>query len=107
MKKPPNIVCAGFTKGHQAANYFFWLSELQPIIAETDENKNIGPMESCKTYELSHLHFSYPLAPDSRVLKGVSMTVSTVRMVETGSPLGSKMTKNATDPTWRVRSFRR
>ncbi|KNG47510.1 multidrug resistance protein 3 (p glycoprotein 3) [Stemphylium lycopersici] len=64
-----------FTKGHQAANYFFWLSELQPTIIEIDENKSFGPMESCKKYELKDLQFSYPLAPDSQVLKGVSMTI--------------------------------
>jgi ATP-binding cassette subfamily B (MDR/TAP) protein 1 len=68
---------AGFSKGHQAANYIFWLSELQPTIAETNDNKDIGPSEGCMTYKLSNVQFSYPLAPDSRVMKGVSMTVST------------------------------
>ncbi|KAH8629622.1 Leptomycin B resistance protein pmd1 [Alternaria alternata] len=64
-----------FTKGHQAANYFFWLSELQPVITETNDNRSIAPMESCMAYELNDLQFSYPLVPDSQVLKGVSMTI--------------------------------
>lgn len=44
---------------------------------ETDENKDVKPMYDCKTYELENLQFSYPLAPDNRVLKGVTMTVRT------------------------------
>ena len=62
-----------FTKGHQAANYFFWLSELQPVITKTNDNRSIAPMESCMAYEMNNLQFSYPLVPDSQVLKGVSM----------------------------------
>nr|WOF01067.1 leptomycin B resistance protein Pmd1 [Corynespora cassiicola] len=64
-----------FTKGHQAANYFFWLSGLQPTITETNCNKELGPMEGCKTYNLNNLRFSYPLAPNSQVLNDVSMTI--------------------------------
>ncbi|KAF2019493.1 multidrug/pheromone exporter [Aaosphaeria arxii CBS 175.79] len=64
-----------FTKDHQAAKYFFWLSELQPTIIETDTNKEIGPGQGYKTYELNDLRFSYPLAPDIQVLKGISMTI--------------------------------
>ncbi|CAI9633473.1 unnamed protein product [Alternaria burnsii] len=64
-----------FTKGHQAANYFFWLSGLQPVITETNDNRSIAPMDSYKAYELNDLRFSYPLVPDSQVLKGVSMTI--------------------------------
>ncbi|CAN9478437.1 unnamed protein product [Alternaria alternata] len=64
-----------FTKGHQAANYFFWLSGLQPVITETNDNRSIAPMDSYKAYELNDLRFSYPLVPDSQVLKGVSMTM--------------------------------
>ncbi|KAL1792258.1 hypothetical protein ACET3X_010009 [Alternaria dauci] len=64
-----------FTKGHEAANYFFWLSELQPTITETDENSRVAPTENCKTYEINDLNFSYPLAPTNRVLNGVSISI--------------------------------
>lgn len=46
-------------------------------MAETEANKVSGPLDGCKTYELKDLQFSYPLAPDNKVLNGVSMKVST------------------------------
>lgn len=70
-------VAKGFTRGIQAANYYFWLSSLEPTMAETDVNEVSGPLDGCKTYELKDLQFSYPLAPDHKILNGVSMNVST------------------------------
>jgi hypothetical protein len=31
------------TKATSAANYIFWLEQLQPTIRETDDNRDIGP----------------------------------------------------------------
>jgi ATP-binding cassette subfamily B (MDR/TAP) protein 1 len=45
-------------------------------MAETAENKELGPDEGCKNFDLKNLQFSYPLAPDNKVLNGVSMEVS-------------------------------
>lgn len=66
----------GFTKANDAMNYFFWLSELQPTIAETAENQDVGPIANCSSYDMKDVQFSYPLAPETRVLRGLSMTVS-------------------------------
>ncbi|KAH8879727.1 ATP-binding cassette multidrug transport protein [Thozetella sp. PMI_491] len=60
-----------FTRGIQATNYYFWLSGLEPTIAETETNKASGPPDGCRTYELRDLQFSYPLAPDNKVLSGI------------------------------------
>ncbi|RSL97764.1 hypothetical protein CEP52_010719 [Fusarium oligoseptatum] len=66
----------GFTKANQAANYYFWLKELEPTIRETDENKEKGPANGCRSYDFEDVQFSYPLAPDNRVLKGVSLQIN-------------------------------
>lgn len=66
----------GFSRGIQATNYYFWLCGLEPTMAETAENKELGPSDGCKNFDLKSLQFSYPLAPDNRVLNGVSMEVS-------------------------------
>jgi ATP-binding cassette, subfamily B (MDR/TAP), member 1 len=65
-----------FTKGHMAANYYFWISTFEPTIQETIDNRENGPKDGCKSVKLSDVQFSYPLAPHNRVLKGVSLTVS-------------------------------
>ncbi|EKJ74127.1 hypothetical protein FPSE_05712 [Fusarium pseudograminearum CS3096] len=67
---------SSFTKANQAANYFFWLSELEPTIRETQENKEKGPPNGCTSYGFNDIQFSYPLAPDNRVLKGVSLEIN-------------------------------
>lgn len=59
-----------------AANYYFWISALEPTIQETAENKDKGPRDGCKSFNLSDVQFAYPLAPQKRVLKGISLTVS-------------------------------
>ncbi|KAF4967225.1 hypothetical protein FSARC_5204 [Fusarium sarcochroum] len=66
---------SSFTKANQAANYYFWLSELIPTIRETDNNKEKGPQNGCTSYDFRDVQFSYPLAPDNRVLKGVSIKI--------------------------------
>jgi hypothetical protein len=65
-----------FTKGHMAANYYFWISALEPTIQETADNRDKGPKDGCKSVKLSDVQFSYPLAPHNQVLKGVSLNVS-------------------------------
>ncbi|OTA58872.1 P-loop containing nucleoside triphosphate hydrolase protein [Hypoxylon sp. EC38] len=66
---------SSFSKGNDAANYYFWLSGLQATIRETDENREIGPSDNCSSYDFDKVQFSYPLAPDTRVLKGVSLSI--------------------------------
>ncbi|GJC82692.1 leptomycin B resistance protein pmd1 [Colletotrichum liriopes] len=73
---PPNRVATlGFTKANTAANYYFWLMGIQPTIQETGENKGKGPAAGCQSYDFRDVQFSYPLAPDNRVLKGVSLKI--------------------------------
>ncbi|KAH7143791.1 multidrug/pheromone exporter [Dactylonectria macrodidyma] len=64
-----------FTQANSAANYYFWICGLQPTIQETQENINKVPKEGCNSYKFEDVEFSYPLAPDNRVLKGVSLDV--------------------------------
>ncbi|KAI0107924.1 P-loop containing nucleoside triphosphate hydrolase protein [Hypoxylon sp. NC0597] len=66
---------SSFSKGNDAANYYFWLSGLQATIRETDENRGIGPSNNCSSYDFDKVQFSYPLAPDTRVLKGVTLSI--------------------------------
>jgi ATP-binding cassette subfamily B (MDR/TAP) protein 1 len=70
---------SSFTKANHAANYYFWISSLQPTIQETPDNQDSGPSDGCKSFDFEGVQFSYPLAPDNRVLKGVSLTVSASR----------------------------
>ncbi|KAM5353374.1 hypothetical protein ACJ41O_000024 [Fusarium nematophilum] len=60
---------SSFTKANEAANYYFWLSELQPAIDER-QNQDIAPSNACSTYDLDNVQFSYPLAPDNRIERG-------------------------------------
>lgn len=63
------------TKGVNAANYVFWLQELQPAIQETPENRDNGP-GPVDAIDINNLRFSYPLRPDIPVLRGVNLKVS-------------------------------
>jgi ATP-binding cassette subfamily B (MDR/TAP) protein 1 len=65
----------GFTKANQALNYYFWLFELEPTVRETPGNKEIAPPAGCRSYDFTDVQFSYPLAPNNRVLKGISLKV--------------------------------
>jgi ATP-binding cassette subfamily B (MDR/TAP) protein 1 len=62
------------TAATNAANYIFWLEQLQPTVRETEENKHVGP-EDWKSLDLENLHFSYPLRPHARVLRGLNLQV--------------------------------
>ncbi|KAJ5782032.1 ABC transporter [Penicillium paradoxum] len=65
---------SSMTKAVNAANYIFWLEELQPTIRETDENRDIGPGDF-KSLQLENLQFSYPMRPDARVLRGIELHI--------------------------------
>ncbi|KAL4961198.1 ABC transporter ATP-binding protein [Aspergillus stella-maris] len=67
---------SSFTKANQAANYYFWLRGLEGTILETDDNREKGPYNGCTSYDFQDVQFSYPLAPDNRVLKGISLSVN-------------------------------
>ncbi|KAL7619853.1 hypothetical protein AAE478_010398 [Parahypoxylon ruwenzoriense] len=71
----------GFTKANEALNYYFWLCNLQPTIQETDENRNHGPKDDDNSIQFDNIRFSYPLAPDNRVLKGVSLEIESGQFV--------------------------
>ncbi|KAI6892948.1 ATP-binding cassette multidrug transport protein [Hortaea werneckii] len=66
---------SSFTKANSAANYFFWLRNLESTVRETDQNSNTVPSGGCTSYELDDVKFAYPLAPENRVLKGVSLSI--------------------------------
>ncbi|KAE8319714.1 P-loop containing nucleoside triphosphate hydrolase protein [Aspergillus transmontanensis] len=66
---------SSFTKANEAANYYFWITNLSPMIQETKENRGNGPPNKCQTIDFQDIQFSYPLAPDTRILKGVSFNV--------------------------------
>ncbi|KAI1045107.1 hypothetical protein LB505_011911 [Fusarium chuoi] len=62
------------TKGINAANYIFWLQDLQPSVRETDENRGNGP-GSGDTVNIRDVHFSYPLRPEMRILRGINVNI--------------------------------
>ncbi|KAE8135854.1 P-loop containing nucleoside triphosphate hydrolase protein [Aspergillus pseudotamarii] len=66
---------SSFTKANEAANYYFWLTNLSPMIQETKENLSNRPASNCQAIDFQDIQFSYPLAPDTRVLKGVSFNI--------------------------------
>ncbi|CAI7596859.1 unnamed protein product [Penicillium glandicola] len=65
---------SSMTKALNAANYIFWLEELQPTIRETDDNQDIGPGDF-ESLHLENLQFSYPMRPHARVLRGVDLHI--------------------------------
>ncbi|KAM0545418.1 hypothetical protein ACHAPJ_011323 [Fusarium lateritium] len=66
---------SSFTKANSAANYYFWLTGLQPLIRETEETKEKGPKSDCTSIDFQDVQFSYPLAPEKRVIKGLDLTI--------------------------------
>lgn len=70
------ITCLiGFSKAVQASNYYFWMLNLEPEITENDDNHDAGPAKGCTSLQFEKVKFSYPLAPNIKVLKGVSLDV--------------------------------
>ncbi|CAI7611552.1 unnamed protein product [Penicillium bialowiezense] len=65
---------SSMSKATNAANYIFWLEQLQPSIRDTDENRERGP-ENFKSLELDNLQFSYPMRPNARVLRGIDLDI--------------------------------
>ncbi|KAI9035272.1 ABC transporter ATP-binding protein [Aspergillus affinis] len=66
---------SSFTKANQSANYYFWLDGLGGTISETDENRKEAPAYGCRSYDFQDVDFSYPLAPNTQVLKNVSLSI--------------------------------
>ncbi|KAF7594199.1 hypothetical protein BBP40_009903 [Aspergillus hancockii] len=66
---------SSFTKANEATNYCLWLLNLSATIQENVEDRGNGPSDNCQTIDLQNIGFSYPLAPDTRILKGVSLSV--------------------------------
>ncbi|KAM7203059.1 P-loop containing nucleoside triphosphate hydrolase protein [Rhypophila sp. PSN 637] len=62
------------TKGQNAAEYIFWLDSLMPSIQENPENKDRAP-KAGEAVHLDHIRFSYPLRPNTTVLKGVDLEI--------------------------------
>jgi ATP-binding cassette subfamily B (MDR/TAP) protein 1 len=54
---------------------------LEPTIKETDQNRDVVPSNGCTSYDFQDVQFSYPLAPDNRVLKGVSLQIAAGQFV--------------------------
>ncbi|KAK4196403.1 putative ATP-binding cassette multidrug transport protein [Triangularia verruculosa] len=63
------------TKGQNSANYIFWLSELQATVKETPENRDNKP-SSGGPIQLDNVRFSYPLRPDTTVLRGIDLEIT-------------------------------
>lgn len=63
------------TKATNAANYLFWLEQLQPTIRETEHNVNTVP-KCFNSVEIDHVQFSYPMRPRARILRDIDLKVS-------------------------------
>lgn len=72
---------SSMTKAVNAANYIFWLEQLEPQITETNENRDIGP-NGFKSIELDKVQFAYPMRPHARVLRGVDLQVRFLPSIE-------------------------
>lgn len=65
----------GITKGASAANYYFWLTLLQPAIIETPENADHGPAAGIEEIDFDKVKFTYPLRPGHQVLRGIDIKI--------------------------------
>jgi len=70
---------SSLTKAVGAANYILWLRTLKPVIAENEQNRNLGP-DGDEDINFEHVDFKYLRAENSRVLRDISMTVSTLAL---------------------------
>ncbi|RSM18199.1 hypothetical protein CDV31_002924 [Fusarium ambrosium] len=69
------VYSSSFSKAVQAANYYFWMRDLEPEITENDDNRDVGPANGCTSLQFEKVKFSYPLAPSIKVLRGVSLDI--------------------------------
>ncbi|KAI9155720.1 ABC multidrug transporter atrC [Paramyrothecium foliicola] len=63
------------TKAVSAGNYITWIRSLKPAVAETPPNHENAPPDTPANMILDHVRFSYPTRPDTKVLRGISMTI--------------------------------
>lgn len=90
------ILHSGMTKATSAANYIFWLQELQPTIRKTSENYNIGP-DNFSSLALENLQFSYPMRPHARILRGIDLHVRILSSLLPSLSLALRHVANAND----------
>ena len=64
-----------FTKAVGAANYILWLRTLKPKTEENELNRGTGPIRDADI-EVDNVDFAYRQREASRVLRGLTMTVS-------------------------------
>lgn len=62
------------TKGVNAANYLFWLNDLQRTARERTGSREQGP-GAVHALDLDKVKFSYPCRPEIPVLKGLNLNV--------------------------------
>ncbi|KAL2851196.1 multidrug resistance protein 1, 2, 3 [Aspergillus pseudoustus] len=62
------------TSGVNAANYLFWLNDLQKIVQKRDGSREQGP-GAVHTLDLDKVKFSYPRRPEIPILKGLDLSV--------------------------------
>ncbi|KAJ5344598.1 multidrug resistance protein 1 2 3 (p glycoprotein 1 2 3) [Penicillium brevicompactum] len=62
------------TKGVNAANYLFWLNDLQKTARERDESRKEGP-GAVNALDLDKIKFSYPRRPKVPVLNGLDLSM--------------------------------
>ncbi|SMY22604.1 unnamed protein product [Zymoseptoria tritici ST99CH_1A5] len=63
------------TKAKAAANYILWLRTVESQIAETPQNKYIGPSSHDGPVEMENVDFRYLQRPDARVLRGIDIKI--------------------------------
>ncbi|KAH7354528.1 ABC transporter [Plectosphaerella cucumerina] len=66
---------SSLTKGKSAVDYYFWLQNLEPRIQESPENHDKRPQNGLNTIDFEHARFSYPLRPDTHVLRGIDLQI--------------------------------
>jgi len=67
---------SSITKGVGAANYFFWLRSLEPLIRDTPESRDRSPSNGVQQVALDAISFAYPLRPRATVLNRVSLAIN-------------------------------
>ncbi|KAG2000984.1 hypothetical protein GB937_010624 [Aspergillus fischeri] len=65
---------SSITNGVNAANYLFWLNDLQKTVQERDGSREQGP-GAVHTLDLDKVKFSYPRRPEIPILKGLDLSV--------------------------------